>query len=170
MPAKGKRFHPREFLTDEYVDALLDEIKKDGVGFVMRKGADCTDSRWGNQADRKFVGNLTKIKEFLKESNGKISEIAYRLDLGTPYFNGTDELYLVTVDLNKYHIDLPDGNEFGAYEFLWMPGGYTKHGTPESVLVEGFVHNNNWNTYLEHYKDNVVYLGHYEPGYEYLKK
>ena len=31
MPAKGKRFHLREFLTNEYVDNLLNEIKGNSI-------------------------------------------------------------------------------------------------------------------------------------------
>ena len=45
----------------------------------------------------------------------------------------------------RFSYDVPTGNEGGAYEGEWVPGGFTKYGTREASLTGGdkIVHNNN---------------------------
>ena len=52
---------------------------------------------------------------------------------------GLDEGYLgnnpVVIDINHYEgLRMPSGNEPGAFQGLWEPGGYTKGGIPEAVI------------------------------------
>lgn len=52
---------------------------------------------------------------------------------------GLDDGYLgnnpVVIDINHYEgLRMPSGNEPGAFQGLWEPGGYTKGGIPEAVI------------------------------------
>lgn len=54
---------------------------------------------------------------------------------------------------------MQNGNENGAYENFWVPGGFTGHGTAEAILTnsDNFVHNNNWQTFVSFFgTKNVV--------------
>lgn len=100
------------------------------------------------------------------ESNGNLNIIAQKLDLGDSYFNELDdELYVVFVDPAKgFRFDMPNGNEIGAYEGLWVPGGKTGNGTLEAVILDSdnLVHNNNWSEILKYYgEDNVKLIKKY---------
>ena len=45
---------------------------------------------------------------------------------------------------------ISNGNEVGAYDELWIPGGYTIHGTKEAVISnsENLIHNKDWDTFI----------------------
>gem|GEM_PF-1791326 len=84
------------------------------------------------------------------DSNKNLNVLIEELDLGKDYFKATYEVFFVKVPPEKFTFDFPNGNEVGAYDELWIPGGYTIHGTKEAVISnsENLIHNKDWNTFI----------------------
>ena|SRR5690554_7251796 len=85
------------------------------------------------------------------------------LNLGAKTNLEGEVIYYVKIDGNdpRFKFELPNGNEgypsntAGAIVGEWMPGGKTKNGTSEAVLVgsETIVHNNKATQLLDNFKD-----------------
>lgn len=60
----------------------------------------------------------------------------------------------------RFSYEMSTGNEPGAYEGEWVPGGYTKNGTDEISLIGGdkIKHNSNVDDVSKLLGDNVERL------------
>ncbi|WP_266202845.1 fibronectin type III domain-containing protein [Pontibacter kalidii] len=161
---KNDRPLPRTYLSEEYILRHISKFEKDGAAFVIRK-RDITQGR-STLAPRKFVGlkpEMDVVISRFEESGKDLKVLVNELDLGDTYFLPNDEVYLVTIpaEQNKFIYGMPNGNEFGAYDGLWEPGGKTKHGTLEAVIVnlKDFDHNNDWKQFIDIFgAENVKHL------------
>ena len=104
-------------------------------------------------APRKFIGLRSDMEGVIRkynDSNKNLNVLIEKLDLGKDYFKATDEVFFVKVPPEKFTFDFPNGNEVGAYDELWIPGGYTIHGTKEAVISnsENLIHNKDWDTFI----------------------
>lgn len=112
-------------------------------------------------APRKFIGLRSDMEGVIRkynDSNKNLNVLIEELDLGKDYFKATDEVFFVKVPPEKFTFDFPNGNEVGAYDELWIPGGYTIHGTKEAVISnsENLIHNKDWDTFIIFFGSNNV--------------
>ena len=56
----------------------------------------------------------------------------WTLDKG--YLGDDDTMIALIERQNAKHLRIPSGNEQGAYDGLWVPGGKTKGGVSEAVM------------------------------------
>jgi hypothetical protein len=77
-------------------------------------------------------------------SNGNDLKIL-RDELNLDDVLASDEIYYIKIEKNdsRFKFAMPSGNEDGAFVGKWVPGGYTKNGVAEAVLVgsEKIIHN-----------------------------
>lgn len=146
---------PTEYLSYEYMINHLNKFINEGGAFIIRK-SDLLNPNYTSIAPRKFVGLRSEMENIMnkyKNSGNDEQVLIDELDLGSNYFSKPDdEFYFVTVMPNQgFTFDIPTGREGGAYVNLWVPGGFTKHGTAEAVISNSadFFHNNNLNTFKE---------------------
>jgi hypothetical protein len=159
---KGKRPDPSEYLDAGYITQHIAKFEKEGGAFII-KLRDLYNEKHATLAPRKFIGLKSEMDVIISKynkSNKNLQILIDELDLGSDYFENSDEVYYVIVKPDKgFEFDIPTGNEVGAYEGYWVPGGYTKHGTAEAVISNSanFKHNNKLNTFIEIFgKDNVL--------------
>lgn len=123
----------------------LGKFNTEGGAFVIRK-RDIVRSDYTTFAPRKFVGLKSEMDNVMTQyyrAGSDTRVLVKELDLGDGYFKADDEVFLVNVKPNgNFTFDLPNGNENGAYENFWVPGGFTGHGTAEAILTNSgnFVH------------------------------
>ncbi|ADB40275.1 hypothetical protein [Spirosoma linguale] len=141
----------------------LRKFNTEGGAFVIRKSDVIRNQNYKTIVDRKFVGLKSEMDNVIIKYNnaGKDTKVLVEeLDLGDDYFQPNDEVFYVTVKPNQgFYFDLPNGNERGAYEELWIPGGFTGHGTAEAVLSNSgsYVHNNDWQMFVNFFgSENVI--------------
>ena len=152
-------------MNEDYIADHISRLNQEGGLFIMRR-SDINNLAYQNLVDRKFIGLKSEMEAVLQRyraSNGNKQVLIDELDLGENYFNRiNDEFYIVEVKTNShFEFDIPNGNESGAYSDLWVPGGYTKHGTFEVVISnsKNFKHNNDFNTYKSIFgNENVIPL------------
>lgn len=158
---KGSRPLPNTYLDQSYIDAHVSSFNQQGGAFVIRK-SDLNNLNYSTMPDRKFIGLKSEMDVVINKynsSNQNVSILEDELNLGSDYFKPNDEVYYVVVEPNSnFQFDIPNGNEGGAYEGFWVPGGYTKNGTKEAVLSNSgnFYHNNDWSTFENFFGPNNV--------------
>ncbi|MDO5105958.1 MAG: hypothetical protein Q4D72_08715, partial [Capnocytophaga sp.] len=159
---KGQRPAPETYLSASYIREHLAKFEKEGGAFIIRL-RDLDNPKYISIAPRKFIGlksDMDAILSKYKNSGNNLNVLIKELDLGDDYFKSGDEVFYVVVKSDKgFKFNIPDGNEGGAYEGLWIPGGYTKHGTREAVISNSanYFHNNNIEEFIAIFgKDNVT--------------
>lgn len=136
---KGNRpSDARQYLPDQYVDMHEDAFKKQGGSFVVID--DWIElSRYPTFPPRKFVGLPSEMDSVIAKykASGNNWEVLNReLNLGAANL-ASNKIYLVRIkpDDPRFKYEMPNGNEAGAYEKEWVPGGETKSGTKEAALI-----------------------------------
>ena len=157
---KGQRPDPSTYLSSGYIQQHLAKFEREGGAFIIRK-RDIVESIYITMAPRKFIGLRSDMEGVIRkynDSNKNLNILIEELDLGKDYFKATDEVFLIKVPPKKFIFDFPSGNEVGAYDELWIPGGYTIHGTREAVISnsENLIHNKDWNTFINFFGSNNV--------------
>jgi hypothetical protein len=139
---------PSTYLDPSYIQNHISKFNQEGGAFVIRK-SDLSNPNYTSIAPRKFVGLKSEMDAVISKynlENQNLQILINELDLGENYFSRpNDEAYYVIVQPNSsFTFEIPNGNEGGAYEGYWVPGGYTKHGTTEAVIANSgnFQHNN----------------------------
>ena len=158
---KGQRPPIETYMKPLHKNNQLNKFRSEGGAFIIRK-RDIEEGNFITLAPRKFVGLESEMKVVMDkyyQAGAETKILIEELDLGDGYFKITDEVFLVNVEPNgKFEFDLPNGNEGGAYEGFWVPGGFTAHGISEAVLSNSgnFTHNQNWQTFVDLFgKQNV---------------
>ena len=157
---KGQRPDPSTYLSSGYIQQHLTKFEKEGGAFIIRR-RDVVESNYITMAPRKFIGLRSDMEGVIRkynDSNKNLNVLIEELDLGKDYFKATDEVFFVKVPPEKFTFDFPNGNEVGAYDELWIPGGYTIHGTKEAVISnsENLIHNKDWDTFINFFGSNNV--------------
>ena len=163
---KPDRPIPRTYLSVEYIRKHLGYFEETGSAFIVRKRDIIDPNAHPTLAPRKFVGLLSEMEAVIQKftnSGGDARILIEELDLGDNYIQELDEVFFVKIEPgdSRFVYGMPSGNEFGAYEGLWEPGGKTKHGTLEAVLVNAdqFIFSKSWDSFLEIFgRDNVIQL------------
>ena len=130
----GERPDPVEVYSRSDIDTHL-SLFDDGIVKVMSKES-------FNDANKRFGGSIGHPKgqyvlpkyvyeQALKASNGNPRVLEELLALEPGYLG--DSPVLIEIK-NHQNLRMPSGNEPGAWDGLWVPGGYTKGGIPEAVI------------------------------------
>ena len=134
---KGNRPNPSDYLSQEYINAHLDQFK-DGISVVQSEWAYSRYSTTNNfvgvpDDNTLFVMPKSLCDDVISNANGNISIIERELGFPEGYFSDQGGLVRIDIDdISGLNIRMPSGNETGANE-LWLPGGYTSGGVPEAI-------------------------------------
>ena len=133
-----------EYLSKDYVDAHLDKFKKEGGAFVVVEGwiSSPDPARQTFQPRGKFVGlssEMDLIIEKYKKSGNDWKVLRDELNLGENIDLSNERIAYVKIhpEDERFQYEMPTGNESGAYQGEWVPGGFTKNGTAEATLTGG---------------------------------
>ncbi len=138
---KGKRPSPSTYLTEEYIADYKAKFEKEGGSFIVVKSwTEGGNPKYTTLPERKFVGLKSEMDAVIAkyEKSGKDWKVLRdELNLGKDVDLSLDEIHYVTVKPNdpRFKFEMPDGNERGAIDGEWVPGGHTKSGTTEAALV-----------------------------------
>jgi hypothetical protein len=163
MP-KGYIRNPEEYLSLQYISNHIQKFQNEGAGFIVVKNW-TEGSSFTKLPTRKFVGlrsEMDAIIERYKASENDWTILRDELNLGSDIDLSIEEIYYIKIDGNdsRFTFDIPNGNEgapypkAGAITGEWVPGGYTKNGTAEAVLIgsENIIHNNNITQLLNNFQ------------------
>lgn len=130
----GERPKPEEIYSKADIETHL-SLFDDGVVKVMSKESfDDANKRFGGSIGHpngQYVLPKSVYEQALKVSNGDPRMLEELLALDPGYLGDSP----VLIDIKNYqNIRMPSGNEPGAWDGLWVPGGYTKGGIPEAVI------------------------------------
>ena len=131
---KGQRLDPSRYLSHQEIETHLNMFKDGVVKVISKEGF--------NKSVMEFGGNIGPEKghyvmpKFIydkavlaSDGNPRVLEELLGLDRG--YLG--DSPLTINVKHPK-NLRMPSGNEPGAWQGLWEPGGFTKGGIPEAVV------------------------------------
>ena len=78
-----------------------------------------------------FVVSGDELNEIIQYADGDVSKIETILGLDQGYLG--ENPVVVTIE-DTSSIRIPSGNELGAWQEYWEPGGYTSGGVKEAVV------------------------------------
>ena len=125
---KPNRLKPEQYLPKDYIDSHLAmfagpvskiawgvdpkrlELGPPGGQFVMPKSV-------ADDLIAKANGDVDELERLLKLNPGDLGKTPVRIDIPSPT-----------------GLRMPSGNEIGAWDGLWKPGGYTGGGIPEATI------------------------------------
>lgn len=81
--------------------------------------------------DGTFVVSGDELNEIIQYADGDVSKIETILGLDQGYLG--ENPVVVTIE-DTSSIRIPSGNELGAWQEYWEPGGYTSGGVKEAVV------------------------------------
>ena len=152
---KGSIPEPTTYLNTSYITNHINKFKKEGAGFIVVKSW----TEGGNPIhttlpSRKFVGLRSEMDALIvkyKAQGNDWTILRDELNLGSNTNLVNEEIFYIKINANdpRFTFEIPNGNEGfpnlygGAIVGEWSPGGYTKNGMSEAVLVgsENIVHN-----------------------------
>ncbi|CCU73181.1 hypothetical protein [Thalassolituus oleivorans] len=139
-----------EYLSKDYVDSHLNKFKEEGGAFIVIEEWISAPEYTSFPKDGKFVGLSSEMDQVVtkyKDSGGDWRVLRDELNLGENTDLSSAKISYVKLSPNdpSFEYSMPNGNERGAYEHEWVPGGLTKSGTSEATLSGGdrIIHNNN---------------------------
>ncbi|NJN27990.1 MAG: hypothetical protein HC819_19475 [Cyclobacteriaceae bacterium] len=163
--AKGEIPVPEKLYNQSFINAHEEKFKSEGAGFIVIKSW-IEEGQFSVMPPRKFVGLQSEMNEIIKKykfSGNDWKVLRDELNLGAETNLEGEIIYYIKIDGNdpRFKFGIPNGNEgypsetAGAIVGEWMPGGKTKNGTSEAVLVgsEVIVHNNKVMHLLDNFKD-----------------
>ena len=130
----GERLDPSRYISHQEIETHLNMFKDGVVKVISKEGY--------NKSVMKFGGNIGPEKghyvmpKFIydkavlaSDGNPRVLEELLGFDRG---YLGDSPL---TINVkNPKNLRMPSGNEPGAWQGLWEPGGFTKGGIPEAVV------------------------------------
>lgn len=130
---KPVRPDPSTYLSPERIAAHLRPFEESGaIRFTPQSSID----RYGTLGppDGGFIMPRADFERLVEETGGDLGRIEARLQLEPGTLTRGDNViaYIAPEDLNNLRI--PSGNERGAWDGMWVPGGYTGQGVPEAVV------------------------------------
>jgi len=129
---KGQKPDPSTYLSAQYIDAHLSDFRDSGV--VRFTSENSLLARGTAGPDGGFVFPKNKFDSLFAQSGVDLSIVEKQLGLPSGYLKSADTVavYIKPADLKG--LRMPSGNEGGALPSQWIPGGYTRGGTPEAVM------------------------------------
>ena len=124
----GNRPNPSSYLNKEYIDKFLGQFGGGVTRFQKVKPGpmDVIGDESGV-----FVLPKSKADELISESGGDIGKLEELLGLPRGHLGESP----IRIDVSKPGgLRVPSGNEIGANNQQWIPGGYTSGGVPEAVI------------------------------------
>jgi hypothetical protein len=138
-----------EYLPEEYVSEHLARFEDEGAGMIVIEDWIANPKYKTLSPDGKFVGLGSEMDQLVQEfkvSGGDWKVLRDGLNLGEDVMLEDSRIAYVKTKPGdpRFQFDMPTGNEGGAYEGEWVPGGYTKAGNSEAVMSGGqhIAHNN----------------------------
>ena len=130
----GERLDPSRYISHQEIETHLNMFKDGVVKVISKEGY--------NKSVMKFGGNIGPeeghyvMPKFIydkavlaSDGNPRVLEELLGFDRG---YLGDSPL---TINVkNPKNLRMPSGNEPGAWQGLWEPGGFTKGGIPEAVV------------------------------------
>ena len=130
----GERLDPSRYISHQEIETHLNMFKDGVVKVISKEGF--------NKSVMKFDGNIGPeeghyvMPKFIydkavlaSDGNPRVLEELLGFDRG---YLGDSPL---TINVkNPKNLRMPSGNEPGAWQGLWEPGGFTKGGIPEAVV------------------------------------
>ncbi|WP_419958000.1 ribonuclease YeeF family protein [Psychrobacillus psychrotolerans] len=131
---KGKRPNTELYLTKSEIEAHL-SLFDDGVVKIQSKesfdnAVKLYGSNIGDPKTGTYVLPQNIVGKAISASEGNPRVLEKLLGLEPGYLGDTPVLLEIT---NAKNIRVPSGNEAGAWQGYWVPGGYTDGGIPEAV-------------------------------------
>ncbi|WP_337075987.1 RHS repeat-associated core domain-containing protein, partial [Aeromonas veronii] len=138
--------NPRSYLPDEYVTAHEKLFEEQGGGFIQVADWLNPDSRYKSLPNGKFVGlnsevesiatKASKFEDPMEKARFLNEKLALGLDNDGLKVVANSELYYIRIKPNdpRFSYKMPTGNEPGALQNEWVPGGKTKGGLSEAAL------------------------------------
>lgn len=131
---KGEKPVPEAYLSKKEIADHL-KLFEDGVVKVISKESfDKALLKYGGTIgpeDGQFVMPKFIYEKAVRASNGNPRVLEELLGLDKDFL-GKNPIVIEPIKLD--YLKFPSGNEKGAYEGLWGPGGYTKGGIPEAII------------------------------------
>jgi len=130
---KPTRPAPSTYLSPEQIAAHLKPFEETGaIKFTPKKTLD----EYGTLGppDGGFVVSRREFEQLIEETGGDLAKVEDKLQLrpGELTDGNTVIAYIEPKDLQNLRV--PSGNERGAWDGLWVPGGFTGKGVPEAVV------------------------------------
>ncbi|MCG6202781.1 RHS repeat domain-containing protein, partial [Psychromonas antarctica] len=154
-----------EYLDADYVANHLAKFENEGGAFIQVEAWLDNPEYPSYQSKGKFVGLKSEMDLVIakyKASGNDWKVLRDELNLGeNEDFSNTRIVYVKLPPKDpRFNYEMPTGNENGAYEGEWVPGGYTKNGTAEATLTGGdnIVHDNNVDNIVELLDGNAELL------------
>ncbi len=165
VPRGDKPDNATDYLPTSYVEASMQKFNAKGGAFIVIESW-TTGSRFSTLPPRKFVGLPSEMRPVISnfESSGDVAILNDQLNLGLDSVElaelQTDRIMYVEIEPGdpRFSYDMPSGNEFGAIEGEWKPGGKTKAGVSEAALVgsENIDHGNSLSGYSKNFKNTRI--------------
>ena len=130
---KPNRPAPSTYLSSEQIAAHLKPFEETGaIKFTPKKTLD--DYGTLGPPDGGFVVSRREFEQLIEETGGDLAKVEDKLQLrpGELTSGNTVIAYIEPKDLQNLRV--PSGNERGAWDGLWVPGGFTGKGVPEAVV------------------------------------
>lgn len=147
---KGEKPVPGAYLSKKEIDDHLKLFEGGVVKVISKESSDKALLKYGGTIgpeDGQFVMPKFIYEKAVRASNGNPRVLEELLGLDKDFL-GKNPIVIEPIKLD--YLKFPSGNEKGAYEGLWGPGGYTKGGIPEAIINQ--LHKGN-------YIDRNVYKG-----------
>lgn len=130
---KPTRPAPSTYLSAQQIAAHLKPFEETGaIKFTPKKTLD--DYGTLGPPDGGFVVSRREFEQLIEETGGDLAKVEDKLQLrpGELTDGNTVIAYIEPKDLQNLRV--PSGNERGAWDGLWVPGGFTGKGVPEAVV------------------------------------
>jgi len=120
---KGDRPDPLTYMTQVSIDAYLARFNDGAVRFFKPHSSGTIGP------SNAFVFPKSYLDELYAATGGDMRAIERKLGMPQGHLDGVQAAVIESPDVR-----MPTGNEIGAFQGHWTPGGYTSNGAPEAVI------------------------------------
>ena len=134
MP-KGEKILPSMYMDSAAIKNHLKLFDNGVVKIQSKESYEISLKMYGGTIGDPVTGTFVLPRDVaekaIKASQGNPRILEELLALDSGYLGDSP----VLIEIKKYsNVRMPSGNEAGAWEDLWIPGGYTEGGIPEAVI------------------------------------
>lgn len=140
----------------------MKKFQQEGASFIaVRSWTEGGNPKYRSLPSRKFVGLRSEMDQVISEyrSSGDWRVLRDKLNLGATTDLSSDEIYYIKIDPNdpRFSFEMPSGNEGGAIDGEWKPGGFTGNGIQEAGLEgsQNVIHNKDINVLVDQFNGNA---------------
>lgn len=128
----GTRPLPETYLSTEYINSHLAKFDSGATRFIRQSQFE--KFGLGNKDGVSFILSKNEADQLLKLSNGDFDVIEHVLALEPGTFKNEKILRIDISNPNQYNLRIPSGNEAGAKNIYWLPGGKLPYGLSEAII------------------------------------